>query len=200
MRLLATLSAAAVLLAVPVRAQSAEQAPGNPAGTAPLTPTTASGMPAPDQLNQADRLFIRQATLAGTAEVELAKLAQRAGRSPAIEGFAARMVEDHGKANERLSGLARQAGVTAPQGLGPEHRAMQERLEKLSGAEFDRAYIKGQVQDHQKAALLLVWEIGSGQDAGLKGFASETLPAVLRHLQMAQGIAAELSIEAAKVP
>lgn len=200
MRLLATLSAAVALLAAPAWAQSAKPAPGNPAGMAPLTPTTESGMPAPDRLNQADRLFIRQATLGGRAEVELGKLAQEAGGSEAVKAFARRMVEDHGKANERLSDLARQSDVAAPQGLGPEHRAMHDELAKLRGADLDRAYIAGQVREHQKTAQLLEWQIGSGQDADLKGYASETLPVVLRHLRMAQGIAADLAHGAAKAP
>jgi putative membrane protein len=200
MRLLVTMAAMAVLLAAPAGAQSTKPAPGNPAGTAPLTPQVAPGMPAPHSLNQTDRLFIRQAALGGTAEVELAGLAQRAGQSDAVKSFAERMAQDHGKANERLAALAKEAGIAAPQGLDPEHQAMLDRLGKLSGAKLDRAYIQGQVQDHQKTAHLLEWEIGSGQNPELKRFASETLPVVLKHLRMAQDIAAKLAVQASKAP
>jgi putative membrane protein len=70
---------------------------------------------------------------------------------------------------------------------------MRGRLEKMSGAEFDRAYVQGQVADHQKTAQLLEYEIGSGQDVELKSFASEILPIVLQHLRIAQEIQAELT-------
>jgi putative membrane protein len=187
-RLLATVACVAVVLASPARAQI-----GNPAGMAPLTPQAAPGVPAPDQLNQPDRLFIRQAAIGGMAEVELGKLAEEKGQDSAVKDFARRMVEDHAKANERLSALAKQAGITPPPQLDQEHRAMQEHLGGLSGAAYDRAYIQGQLRAHQKTAQLLEWEIGSGQDEQLKSFAAETLPVVLRHLRTAQGIAAELT-------
>jgi putative membrane protein len=63
----------------------------------------------------------------------------------------------------------------------------------MSGAAFDRAYIAGQVADHQKTAQLLEYEIGSGQDVELKTFASEILPIVLEHLQIAKDIQAQLT-------
>jgi putative membrane protein len=188
MRLLATLSSIVVLLTAPATAQ-----PGNPAGMAPLTPQEAPGKPAPHQPNQADRLFVRQAAMGGLAEVELGKLAAQKGQSDAVKDFARLMIEDHVKANERLSALAEQAGLTPPKEIDQEHRAVRDRLEKLSGAEFDRAYIQSQLQDHQKTAQLLEWEIGSAQDPALKSFAAETLPVVLRHLRRAQEIAAELT-------
>jgi putative membrane protein len=55
------------------------------------------------------------------------------------------------------------------------------------------AYIKDQIVDHQKTALLLEWEINSGEDAQLQRFAADTLPDVLHHLQAAQTIHAELT-------
>ncbi|RWM85344.1 MAG: DUF4142 domain-containing protein, partial [Mesorhizobium sp.] len=50
--------------------------------------------------------------------------------------------------------------------------------------------------DHQKTVQLLEWEIGSGQDADLQHFASETLPTVLEHLKLARDIKAELASQA----
>jgi putative membrane protein len=172
-RLLAILVSSAALLAAPALAQS-----GNHAG---MTPGTG-----PDQPNNADRVFARAAARGGMAEIELGKLAQQKAHSAAVKDFGRRMVEDHGKANERLKALAEQDGITLPEALDPGHAAMRERLAGLSGPEFDRAYLAGQVADHQKTAHLLEYEIGSGQDADLKSFASAVLPVVLRHLRAAQ--------------
>ena len=83
-----------------------------------------------------------------------------------------------------------------PDELDDEHKAMRAQLESLSGAEFDLDYIQGQVVDHQKTVQLLEYEIGSGQDVELKSFASEILPVVLGHLEMAQNIQAELTANA----
>lgn len=191
MHFLATVSSIAILLATPAWAQT-----GNPAGMTPGTPQTAPGVPAPHQPNQPDRLFVREAAIGGMAEVELGELAAQKGHSDAVKDFARRMVEDHTKANDRLMGLAKQDGIMLPDELDREHRAMRAEFEKASGDEFDRAYIQKQVQEHQKTAQLLEWEIGSGQDAQLKSFASETLPVVLQHLQMARNVEAQMKSKA----
>jgi putative membrane protein len=106
------------------------------------------------------------------------------------------MVEDHGKANDTLKGLADTSKIPLPEELDPDHKRQRAELEKLEGAEFDLAYIRGQIVDHQKTVQLLIWEIGSGQDAELQRFASETLPTVLQHLQIARDLHAELSRQA----
>jgi Domain of unknown function (DUF4142) len=48
-------------------------------------------------------------------------------------------------------------------------------LEKPSGRDFDLAYIRGQVTEHQMAAQLFEWEIGSGQDSQLRAFAAQVV-------------------------
>jgi putative membrane protein len=180
MRLLAILSTVTVLLAAPAFAQS-----GNPAF---MTPNTG-----PEQPNNADRIFVHAAAIGGMAEVELGELAQQKAQSEAVKDFGRRMVEDHGKANERLISIAHDAGIPVPDELDQEHKAMRDRLEALDGGAFDLAYLEGQVADHQKTAQLLEHEIGSGQQVDLKNFAAETLPVVLEHLRTAQELQAEMT-------
>jgi putative membrane protein len=180
MRLVATISSIFVLLAVPAFAQS-----GNPAF---MTPDTG-----PQQPNNADRVFVQAAVIGGMVEVEFGKLAEQKGQSDAVKDFARRMVGDHSDANDRLISLAKEDGIAVPDELDQDHKAMHERLERMSGAEFDRAYVDGQVADHQKTAQLLEHEIGSGQDVEFKSLASEILPVVLGHLEVAQDIQAQMT-------
>jgi len=74
-----------------------------------------------------------------------------------------------------------------------DNQAMRERLDKLRGEAFDRDYIRGQISAHQETVQLFEYEIGSGQDAQLKNFAAQTLPVLMRHLEMAQNINARLT-------
>jgi putative membrane protein len=180
-RLLSTAASVLILLSAPALAQE----PGNRAG---MTPGTG-----PHQPNNPDRLFVRTAAIGGIAEVELGQLAEQKGQSEAVKEFGRRMIEDHGQANERLIGLAKEDGIAVPHELEGEQKAMRDRLASLSGAQFDLAYLEGQVVEHQKAVQLLEYEIGSGQDVELKNFAAEILPAVLRHLRSAQDLQAEMS-------
>jgi len=166
---------------------------GNPAGVPPGTSQTAPGAPAPHQTNQQDRLFVDQASIGGMAEVEFGRLAERKSQNNAVKEFARRMVQDHTKANDQLADLAKKNGTPQAGSLDDEHRAVQMNLEKVTGHQFDLAYADSQLQDHQKTAQLLEWEIGSGQEMSLKQFASETLPIVLQHLRMAQDLKGQLT-------
>lgn len=193
MRPLATVSIFALLAAAPALAQTGT---GNPATMAPGTAQSAPGMPAPNQPNQNDRLFVYELTIGGNAEVAFGQLAEQKGGFPAIRDFGHQMAADHSKANQQLMQLAKAANLPQPGEPDEEHKAMRNQLDGLRGADFDLAYIRGQVADHQKTAQLLEWEIGSGQDPQLKAFASEILPVVLRHLQMAENIESQLTATA----
>jgi putative membrane protein len=157
-------------------------------------------VPAPRQLNEADRKFLKTATTGGEAEVEFAQLADRMSRNTGIKQFAQRMIREHQEANKRLATIARNAGLPPVQGLDPDHKAINDRLSKLQGATFDRAYIDSQIVDHQIMAQLLEYEIGSGQDPELKGLAAELLPTVLEHLQTADAVLSTLAPTVAKQP
>src|SRR5947207_3148408 len=154
MRLLAAASFIALSAAQPCLAQPAT---GNPATTVPGTPQSTPGMPAPNQPNQNDRLFVYEATIGGKAEVEFGQLAEQKGRSQAVKDFGHQMVADHGQANQRLAQLAQAANIPQPGDLDEEHKAMRAQLDKLSGADLDLAYIRGQIADHQKTAQLFEW-------------------------------------------
>ena len=175
---------------------AAQTGTGNPAAMSPGAAQSAPGMPAPHQANENDRLFVKAVTTGGNAEVLFGQLAEQKGRSQAVRDFGHQMAADHGKANQQLAQLAKAANLPQPADLDEEQKAMRSQLEQLGGADFDLAYIRGQVADHQKTAQLLEWEIGSGQDPQLKAFASEVLPIVLRHLQMASNIESQLGATA----
>lgn len=189
------LSALAVLLAAGASPSVLAQQTGNPAVMSPDTPKNAVAQPPPDHPNTVDQLFARQFLIGGAAEVELGKLAGRKASSQAVKDFAKRMVDDHSRANERMDGLARsnRADRTRNANADPDAAAVRAQLEKLSGAEFDAAYIAAQVGDHQKTVHLLEHEIGAGQDVKVKDFAKETLPGVMRHLEMARQIQMDLA-------
>ena len=77
-------------------------------------------------------------------------------------------------------------GVDAPTGPDSKHQKDLDRLGKLSGAEFDKAYMSHMVDDHKKDVSAFKKESTGGKDADLKGFASKTLPTLQEHLQLAQ--------------
>jgi putative membrane protein len=169
------------------------QAPGNRGTAVPETKEQAPGAPAPHQANLPDEVFVVRATRGGAAEIELARLAEQKTRSGPVREFAQQMIKDHSQANDALGKLAEEDGVPAPDQLDAEHRHVRNGLLSLSGPEFDIEYLRMQVQNHQRMAQLLEYEIGSGKDAQIRDFASGALPKVFVHLAMARDLLDQVS-------
>jgi putative membrane protein len=145
--------------------------------------------PAPRGAGAQERKFITEAALGGLAEVEGGQLAARKATAPDVKAFAERMVKDHGEANEELKRIATAKGVELPTQLDRKHRNELERLQKLSGSDFDRAYMKHMVEDHKKDVTQFRKAAKDLKDAEVKQFASGTLPTLEDHLRMAQKVA-----------
>src|SRR5439155_9728229 len=147
--------------------------------------TKAASAPAAAK-QRSDQKFVTDAAKGGMAEVELGKLAQDKASSDQVKNFGKRMVDDHSKANDELQTLAKNKNITLPTDLDPKDKALKDRLSKLSGAAFDRAYMNAMLRDHQKDVNEFKMESTSGQDAVVKAFASKTLPTLEDHLKLAQ--------------
>ena len=129
------------------------------------------------------------------AEVKLGQLAQDKGSNPMVKQFGARMVDDHGKANNKLK-QAVGSGMTLPSDVGPKEQATYDKLSKLSGTAFDKAYAADMVKDHQTDISEFQKEASSGKNPTLKSFASETLPVLQDHLKMAKDMQQSVSSSA----
>jgi putative membrane protein len=130
----------------------------------------------------ADQKFMTDAAADGMAEVELGRLASDKATRQEVKDFGKMMADDHSKANDELKTLAAEKKVTLPADLKPQHKAEKDRLEKMSGAAFDDAYLKAMVRDHQKAVDLFTKEASSGRDPETKAWAERTLPKLKEHL------------------
>ena len=133
-----------------------------------------------------DQTFVTKAAAGGMAEVELGKLAQEKGTSDQVKSFAQRMVTDHNKANDELKTLAQNKNITLPTDIDPHDKALRDRLSKLSGAQFDHAYMQAMLTDHRKVANEFRHESQIGKDPDIKAFASKTLPTIEEHLKLAE--------------
>jgi len=135
-----------------------------------------------------DRKFVNEALKANHAEVELGKLASEKASNDAVKKFGQRMADDHGKANEELKKLAQDKGLSAPTELDARHKKLHDRLAKLSGPQFDRAYMDEMVKDHRKDVKEFQREADKAKDPDVKSHASKTLPVLQDHLKQAEDI------------
>jgi putative membrane protein len=134
----------------------------------------------------ADHAFAMKAAQGGQMEVDLGKMAKDHASSQAVKDFGQRMVDDHSKAGDELKALASKKSIDLPSGPGAEEKGMSDRLGKLQGAAFDRAYMRMMVSDHKKDIAEFQREANRGQDADLKTWAAKTLPTLQEHLAQAQ--------------
>jgi putative membrane protein len=98
------------------------------------------------------------------------------------------MVQDHGKANDELKQVASTKGITLPTEPDSAHKKEMDRLGKLSGADFDREYMKHAVSDHKKDVSEFEKQAKSAKDTDLKSFAEKTLPTLQEHLKLAESV------------
>jgi putative membrane protein len=156
------------------------------------TGTTGRGQTGAGQggtLGSADRQFMTRAAMMDMAEIQTGRLAVSQGASESVRQFGQRMIDDHTRTSQQLMQLASGAGFTPPQTLDAKHQAAAAKLSGLTGAEFDRAYMKQMVKDHQEAVSLYQRQSTRGSMTDLRAFASATLPALQEHLSMARSMA-----------
>jgi len=152
-------------------------------------PSMSNTKTSPAGMTMSDEHFIKKAAQGGMAEVELGQLAVQKASSDQVKQFGQRMVDDHTKANDQLKQVAQQKNVTLPTEPSAKDKATKARLEKLSGTDFDKAYMSDMVKDHKKDVAEFERESKSGKDDAVKSFAEQTLPTLREHLSQAQQIA-----------
>jgi putative membrane protein len=129
--------------------------------------------------------FVKKAAQDGLTEVALGKQAATKAQDPQIKQFADHMVQDHSKANDELTSVAKKKGLQVPSSLDAEHQAIVQKMSQKSGADFDTAYSKEMLKDHKKAVSLFEGASKSS-DTDLSAFAQKTLPTLKEHEKMAE--------------
>jgi putative membrane protein len=142
-----------------------------------------------------DKKFVHSALEGGNAEVKLGQLAAQKGNSEDVKQFGQKMVDDHTKMGEQMKQVAQQEGINVPDGIPAKAKALETKLNSLSGDAFDKAYIKAMVQDHRKDLSEFKKEASSGNDTSIKDAANQGSQIISQHLQMAEQIAQKHNVQ-----
>ena len=136
---------------------------------------------------------------ANDVDVAAGELARERGADARVREFGSRMVEDHTAVNQAAAELAGRLGVTpeatpTSQSLRDGGESSRSRLSGLSGADFDRAYMEGEVNYHQQVLDAIDQTlIPSAQNAELRTLLERTRPAIEAHLQHARDLQSALA-------
>jgi len=188
-------SASTLLASVIGVAQSQPGGAGQQQPNMPNQPTSpAMGTPGMDsslanQQAMADQAFVRKALEGGAAEVQLGQLAQQKSQSDDVKQFGQKMVEDHTQLGDQMKPVAQQLGVKEPKGLSKKDKELVAKLERLSGQQFDEAYIQAMVKDHKQDLKEFKDEAQAAQNPNVKQVAQQGAGVISQHLQMIQQIA-----------
>lgn len=136
--------------------------------------------------------FLKKAAQGQQAEIALGHMATQRAADPEVKKFGARMMLDHQKASEEVQQLAAKEGVQLPKQLSEQQKDKQQQLSKLSGREFDLAYIQYLLKDHKKEVKQFEQSAQQLQDPEVKQWASSALPVLKQHLDQANSVAMSL--------
>lgn len=135
-----------------------------------------------------DQMFVMWMGRFSGSEAKASEMAATRASNPQVRQFAQRMVDDHRKANAELERLGSEKGLEVSFAPDQMHRAVSQHLMKLSGAEFDKAYMDSMVAGHAFVVSKVESEAAMGKDPDIKAWAKTKLSELREHLQMARTI------------
>ena len=130
--------------------------------------------------------FATKAAANGMFEVEAGKMAQQQATNADVKNFAQQMVNDHTAANEELKQLASSLNIALPQSITEDQRDKLNNLREKQGVDFDKEYMDMMVSDHKDSVDNFENAAEDSKSADLKNWASQKLPTLKNHLQMAE--------------
>jgi putative membrane protein len=167
------------------------------AGAAALAFATGPAL-AHDGPHPTDAEIAHIAYTAGQLDVAAGKQALAKSKNKAVRAFAETMVRDHAAVNDQALALVKKLGVTpqanaTSEALSKQAAGEAKRLDALSGAAFDKAYVANEAAYHRTVNGALAQTLIPGaHNAELKGLLETGLALFGEHQSHAEHLAREL--------
>ena len=172
--------------------QANQHQQAQPATTSMQDPSSPVGMTG--QMMK-DKIFLRKATAGGMAEIQLGQLAVQKADSADVKAFGQKMVADHIALNESMKPIADSLGVRLPKKISKEGQAEFDKLNTLSGTDFDTEYITFMVRDHHKDLREFRSEAEYASDSTLKDAVIKAADIIREHTVMIEKLAKDKGMQ-----
>jgi putative membrane protein len=139
-----------------------------------------------------DKKFLAKAAQSDQNEIALSKLAADKASNPDVKAFANKMVTEHTQMTGSMKPFADSWGLTAPTGPDADHQKEWDKLNGLSGADFDKEYMSAMVSDHTKALSAFTSEAKDTKDVKFQAAVIKGKTAVAAHKNMAYDLKKKL--------
>jgi putative membrane protein len=143
----------------------------------------------------ADMPFVREASSGNLMEIRLGQLAQSKASNQAVKQFAQRMVADHNNLLNQLTSVASTSGQSFTPTMDSRHQNQIDRLQGLSGAEFDRNYMSLMIRAHQRDVTHFQTQSQSAHSNQVRTLAANSLPVLQQHLSLALQVGGQVGAD-----
>jgi putative membrane protein len=143
----------------------------------------------------ADMPFVREASSGNLMEIRLGQLAQSKASNQAVKQFAQRMVADHNNLLNQLTSVASASGQSFTPTMDSRHQNQIDRLQGLSGAEFDRNYMSLMIRAHQRDVTHFQTQSQSAHSNQVRTLAANSLPVLQQHLSLALQVGGQVGAD-----
>jgi putative membrane protein len=150
------------------------------------TPALARSDSAANGKTVTDQHFLQMAAESDMLHAHLGQMAEKLSTSLGVRDLGLEIRKNCTADYQQLSELAGKTGATIPKDVDAEGDKTIERLSRLRGGEFDRAFIKEVIESDKKAVDAFQQKAEDAQNPDLKTYASTTLPSLKLHLHEAQ--------------
>lgn len=143
-------------------------------------------------IDKKDAEYLQKSAQGLMSEVKLGDMAQKQAADERVKQFGKRMVDDHGKDLQNVKQLASQKHVNLPDAPDKDQTREADKLAKLSGAAFDKEYVKYEMKDHKDDVEENGKTMKKAKDPDVRKFAGEEYRTVVGHKKDIDGIHAQL--------
>ena len=124
----------------------------------------------------------------GTTSLKTSQLALSKATNPLVKLFA----KFEAAEQEAMGGILKDMGTAVPS-PHPADPELLPKLQKLSGAAFDKAYIDGQVKGHENLKVAVSAYMHASNDINVKHITSLALTTINEHIERAQMLLKQLA-------
>jgi putative membrane protein len=183
-----SIAAVAATLALGAAAQTRTTVPEPKPQNQSIVTAEASPEAARDNKSAAQLEFLVDALRTSLAEARLGELATQQSYDERVRNYGTRLKSDHTALASEIERMLEPLGVAIPTEPSAEALSNHAALARLSGEEFDAAFVQMMIWSHTESIERYGAQTHANPDRTLHDFASRSLPILREHLAAAEAL------------
>jgi putative membrane protein len=135
-----------------------------------------------------DAQFLLEALRTDIAEMQMGELAQQRAGNAEVRDYGEQLQADCSSSVQEMVGILQTLNVATPSEPTVEAQAHHDALARLSGAEFDAAFLATMITSHEEAIEKYSAQTHANPNKQLSHLATKALPVLREHLATAESL------------